>query len=1028
MNQSTFKNPPAEFRGAPLWSWNCKLDKEELLRQIDVYQKMGIGGFHIHCRTGLDTPYLGDEFMDCVKASVDKAKAEDMKAWLYDEDRWPSGFGGGLVTENPDYRMQSLLFTTRPYGTVEKVEANMPNANAARSENGVLLARYAVTLDAEGCLAEGRRLTPTEELPEALSPSSGHTIWYAYLEKAMPAAWFNGQTYVNTLKKEATERFLETTHERYKEAVGSEFGKTIPGIFTDEPQFAAKQFFTSPDALEDRILPFTDELPDEFLKRFDSDFLDDLPQLFWELPDAQASVFRYRYHDLVADLFAQNYSGVLGKWCRENNMQLTGHMMAEGSLNSQTGSTGEAMRSYIHYDLPGIDILNDALEFTTAKQAQSAARQQGARGIMSELYGVTNWDFDFMGHKGQGDWQAALGVVLRVHHLTWVSMKGEAKRDYPASIGYQVPWFERYSLVEDHFARVNVALTTGRPLVRVGVIHPVESFWLAYGPSVQTGAERAERDRRFHEINATLLFGLIDYDLICESLLPVQCDLADVGETLPVGEMNYEVVLVPGMRTIRQSTLERLERFADAGGKLVFVGEVPTLVDAQPSSRPADLALRAQRAEFSEQGVLSELEGVRNLRALNEDGTPAQDLMHQLRQDGDDRILFVCNTGRIESRENMVLQISGEWICQELDTHSGATSEIASTYSRGETHICTTLHPAASLLLSLRPGKTEQAVVEQAEVIECGVLPAAESYALDEPNVLLLDQARWSWNDGPLEAREEMLRLDGKLRTKLGLIARNGLGCQPWADTEPAPVLGTLVLEMNFESEIECAGCELAIEDPASVEVELNGEIVPSDVDTGWWVDHCIRKVPLPVVIKGTNALCIRIPYTRKTDLEWLYLLGGFGVRLEGSRGVVTALPKTLPYGDYAQYGLPFYAGNIDYNIRVPDTPLSSIRIPFYKGALLEAFKDGKLIDSAPFPPYEIELTELKEGEVLTLRVYGNRVNAFGSVHNTDQYRNDWVRYGPLGFRSEGKDWAYEYQLKPMGILTAPQCRSDERR
>ena len=60
---------------------------------------------------------------------------------------------------------------------------------------------------------------------------------------------------------------------------------------------------------------------------------------------------------------------------------------------------------------------------------------------MSELYGVTNWDFDFMGHKGQGDWQAALGVVLRVHHLTWVSMKGEAKRDYPASIGYQVPWF-----------------------------------------------------------------------------------------------------------------------------------------------------------------------------------------------------------------------------------------------------------------------------------------------------------------------------------------------------------------------------------------------------------------------------------------------------------------------------------------------------------------------------------------------------------------------------------------------------------
>ena len=56
---------------------------------------------------------------------------------------------------------------------------------------------------------------------------------------------------------------------------------------------------------------------------------------------------------------------------------------------------------------------------------------------MSELYGVTSWSFDFRRHKLQGDWQAALGITLRVPHLSWVSMKGEAKRDYPASINYQ---------------------------------------------------------------------------------------------------------------------------------------------------------------------------------------------------------------------------------------------------------------------------------------------------------------------------------------------------------------------------------------------------------------------------------------------------------------------------------------------------------------------------------------------------------------------------------------------------------------
>ncbi len=1024
MNESKFKNPPSEYRGAPFWSWNCKLDKEELLRQIDIYQEMGIGGFHIHPRTGLETPYLGEEYMEMVKASVDKAKADGMKVWLYDEDRWPSGFGGGLVTENPEYRMQYLLFTPRPYGTAEMLETNISCAAAGRAENGDLLARYAVTLDDDGCLAESRRLAEDEEITPH---TSRLTIWYAYLEKATPSAWFNDQTYVNTLKKEATECFLRSTHERYKEAIGSEFGKTVSGIFTDEPQFAGKQYFSSPEADEDRILPFTDELPGEFAARYGFDLLDRLPELFWELPGSEASVCRYRYHDLVADLFSHNYAGVLGAWCRENNLQLTGHMMSEASLSSQTESLGEAMRSYIHFGLPGIDILNDLPEYTTAKQAQSVARQLGAPGIMSELYGVTNWDYDFKGHKAQGDWQAAMGVVLRVHHLTWVSMKGEAKRDYPASIGYQSPWYQRYPLVEDHFARVNVALTTGRPLVRVGVIHPIESYWLAYGPASQTGAERSDRDRQFEEINRILLFGLVDYDLVSESLLPEQCDPEQIDTVLPVGEMRYEAVIVPGMRTIRGSTMERLERFVDAGGTLLFAGEVPSLVDAEPSKRPAALAARAVCIEFSAHAILQRLEGVHELRALNAGGTPAEDVMHQFRQDGDERLLFICNTNRIESKENLCLQLRGEWICRELDTHSGEEREIACSYKDEETQVTTTLHPAGSLLLAMTPAEPQN--VEQGisndegdKSVECGRLPDPEAYLLDEPNVLLLDQACWRWDDGPLNEREEMLRLDTKLRAQIGARQRNGMDCQPWADTDPAPILGTLTLQYEFDSEIERSGCELAIEEPASKEIEFNGKAVGADSDNGWWVDHCIRKVPLPKVRKGRNTLCIKIPYNRKTDLEWCYLLGGFGVRLDGSRGVVVSLPKTLPYGDWTAHGLPFYAGNVDYTVRLPKQAIDSIQIPFFKGALVDGLKDGNVIGSAAFPPYGIGLSELGAGDELTLRVYGNRVNAFGQIHNTDEHRNDWVRFGPLGYRSEGKDWAYEYQLKPMGILTAPLC------
>ena len=114
--QALFENPTAEYRGTPFWAWNNTLTKEELRRQIDVFKEMGLGGFHMHVRSGMATPYLSDEFMALVKACVEKAKEKKMLAWLYDEDRWPSGTAGGRVTaEHPEYAKKQLLFTPFPY-------------------------------------------------------------------------------------------------------------------------------------------------------------------------------------------------------------------------------------------------------------------------------------------------------------------------------------------------------------------------------------------------------------------------------------------------------------------------------------------------------------------------------------------------------------------------------------------------------------------------------------------------------------------------------------------------------------------------------------------------------------------------------------------------------------------------------------------------------------------------------------------------------------------------------------------------
>ena len=94
LTQEQFRHPGSEYRGAPFWAWNCRLEKEELLRQLEVLKKMGLGGAHMHVRTGMATPYLSDEHMALIKACVEKCRDEKMLAWLYDEDRWPSGAAG----------------------------------------------------------------------------------------------------------------------------------------------------------------------------------------------------------------------------------------------------------------------------------------------------------------------------------------------------------------------------------------------------------------------------------------------------------------------------------------------------------------------------------------------------------------------------------------------------------------------------------------------------------------------------------------------------------------------------------------------------------------------------------------------------------------------------------------------------------------------------------------------------------------------------------------------------------------------
>ncbi|MBQ7343285.1 MAG: hypothetical protein IJW53_00805 [Clostridia bacterium] len=173
-----FKNVDKKYRPIPFWSWNEKLDTEETKRQIGIMDEAGIGGYFMHARGGLLTEYMGEEWFDNVKASIEEGNKRGMHSWAYDENGWPSGFGGGKVNGLGDeYRQKSLHIEPL---TDENKDAD----NTVLIKDGV---RYFYRIN---------------------------------------------EFYVDTLDKKVMGKFIEEIYRKYYD----KFGSTFDGFFTDEPQ------------------------------------------------------------------------------------------------------------------------------------------------------------------------------------------------------------------------------------------------------------------------------------------------------------------------------------------------------------------------------------------------------------------------------------------------------------------------------------------------------------------------------------------------------------------------------------------------------------------------------------------------------------------------------------------------------------------------------------------------------------------------------------------------------------------------
>lgn len=1012
-------DPSKEYRCVPFWSWNDKLDPDELRWQIREMKDKGIGGFFMHARGGLETPYMSRKWMDCVEVCVEEAGKYDMEAWLYDEEGWPSGFAGGEVTALGD------SFHTR---WLEASWIPLREAEDSESILGIYDEEFHFLGKEVGYIKER-----TEEFRCCIIRQESNPY------------------YVDVLNPAVVRKFLEMTHERYTEVLGDRLGEIVPGFFTDEPQYAKMK------------IPYSYLLPEEFEKEHGYPLTVALPSLFFHTPGCREH--RYDFWKTVSRMFTEGYMKTVCRWCSEHGCRLTGHLMREDSLLMQMQATAGVMPSYEYMDMPGIDWLRRRISSPlTPRQAGSVAAQLGKRFVISEMYAMTGWDCTPEELKWIAQWQYVNGVNRMCQHLEAYSIRGIRKRDFPPSLFYQQTWWEEYKSFNDYFARLGVLLTFGEPETEVLLIHPMRSAWMLYDGKEEGPVK--EFGQKFEELSQALLDVHIDHHYGDEGLMEKYGEVRN-GK-LWVGKCGYRAVILPDMISIEASGLSLLLRFAAAGGQIFSMGEFPSIV---PGQSPEGLLRLRECVSQVNTGQIKKLldETAEFPVSLTENGREIKEVHYQMRREGQERVLYLVNLNREEGHK-VLLKCRGYLSVTLYDPLNNQEAVCRTMAADGYTLLEFPLEAMDSKVFLIKQEtlgtgyKGDIPVCEPAEQGETEWEPpvvvrkGGTFDVLDmDMNAYTLDYCWYRINDGEWHGKIHIIQLmDILLKEKKRL--KISLRFQFCIEAEPQE-LGEIFL---------------AAEVRGMLDARINGTAVRIR-ESGWWKDKGFRKYAVgDYLVRGNNEVILEIDFcqsrkvydvlfgenvleteknklTFQTEIENIYLIGNFGVynrngflyswRKElicDDDFFMAKLPEKI-YGDeLTSQGFCFFAGKIKIGqklfihgfddsrgVKIVNTENARYLCRFGKPNAMFAklYINGALVRKVLWQPYECEITDyIHPGEnEIVWELYASNRNLLGPHHHMDGelyavWPEDFTGT-PSPFKADiRKVWSDQYHFVKFGL------------